>query len=304
MARKKSEPKEHGKRIPEVKVKQVKDLAEQILKSRTLMIVDIMGLQSPQLQQMKKDLRQTADIKVAKKNIFLRTVKELKKANSDKLEQYIKENCAFLISEMDGFELAGMLADNKTPVFAKAGQLAPEDIEIKEGPTDLAPGPAISEFGILGIQIGVEDGKIAIKKSKIVIKKGDTIKENLAAMFQKLDIKPFEVGLNPIAIYDLKEDKIYADIKIDKKQFLENLRQSSAKALGFAQSIAYYCKETIGYLLAKANVQANALNKLGNITTSNSSEAEEATQTSSEEDTTDTKEQTVNDKVNSAEAQQ
>ena len=35
-----------------------------------------------------------------------------------------------------------------------------------------------------------------------------------------------------------------------------------SKAFGFAQSINYYCKETIRYLLAKANSHGNALSKL------------------------------------------
>ena len=42
----------------------------------------------------------------------------------------------------------------------------------------------------------------------------------------------------------------------------EELKSAAGKALGFAQKIVYYCKETIGYLLGKANAQANALGKL------------------------------------------
>ena len=40
---------------------------------------------------------------------------------------------------------------------------------------------------------------------------------------------------------------------------IANLQNAKAKALGFAQKIAHYCKETIGYLLAKANMNMQAL---------------------------------------------
>ncbi len=46
------------------------------------------------------------------------------------------------------------------------------DLEIPAGPTDLIPGPAISEMGALGIQIQIQGGKIEVKQPRIVTKKG------------------------------------------------------------------------------------------------------------------------------------
>jgi len=40
------------------------------------------------------------------------------------------------------------------------------------------------------------------------------------------------------------------------------LASSAGKALGFAQKIVYYCKETIRYLLAKAHAEGNKLEEL------------------------------------------
>ena len=148
------------------KEKAVKELAKQIQEAKTLMVVNIKGVPSPQFQSIKKGLRKYAQVKVAKKNILKRIIKELNKESALALEKEIQENCAFAISDLDGFELAGILAKNKTPIYAKAGQEAPEDIEVKAGPTNLLPGPAISELGSLGLQIAVEEGKISIKTSK------------------------------------------------------------------------------------------------------------------------------------------
>ncbi len=254
-----------------IKEKQVYELAEKIKKARTLMIVSVKALPSKQFQEIKKSLRQDANIKIAKKNIMLRAIKAVAtseaKASEGQgkvsimgLENHIKENCAFAISDIEGFELAGVLLSKKTPVFAKAGQIAPNDIEVKDGPTSLVPGPAISELGALGIQISVEGGKIAIKKAKIVVKSGEAISAAVCALLQKLSIQPFSIGLAPIAIYDVKTEKIYSNIKIDPESTRKELVTAAGKALGFAQKIGYFCRETIGYFLARANMEGNALN--------------------------------------------
>jgi len=252
---------ETSKQIHEAKAKSVKNLADRINNSRTLMIVSIKGLPSKQFQEIKKSIREHALVRVAKKNIMLRAIKAVGKESIMPLEKHIQENCAFAISDLEGYELAGILSRKKTPVFAKAGQVVTEDIEVKEGPTDLVPGPAISELGSLGLQVSVEDGKIAIKKSKIVLKEGQTINETAASILQKLHIQPFSVGLEPIAIYDVQNEKIYTYIKVDSEETIKQLQTAAGKALGFAQKIIYYCKETIGYLLAKANSEAKVLKK-------------------------------------------
>ena len=245
-----------------VKAETVKKLAEKIKNSKTLMIVSIKNLPSKQFQDIKKSLRGKAVVRVAKKNIMLRAIKKFGKESLLPLEKQIQENSAFVISDIEGFELAGILSKEKTSSSAKAGQIAPEDIEVKAGPTSLVPGPAISELGALGIQISIEEGKISIKAPKVIIKKGDEINEGAASILQKLDIHPFTVGLEPIAIYDVQTEKIYSNIKIDSEKTVGDLKEASVKAFGLAQKIIYYCKDTIGYFLGKANSEQEALAKL------------------------------------------
>ncbi len=243
------------------KNKLIDELVEKIKNSKTLMIVSIKNLPSKQFQEIKKSLRGKVLIKVAKKNILLRTIKKIGKESILSLEKQIQENCAFAISDMEGFELAGTLSKEKTSVAAKAGQISPDDIEVKAGPTSLVPGPAISELGALGIQISVEDGKISIKEPRVIIKKGQEIDGNAASVLQKLEIHPFKIGLIPLVIYDIQTEKVYTNININQEEVLENLKTAAGKALGFAQKIVYYCKDTIGYLLAKANANNQALEK-------------------------------------------
>lgn len=245
--------------LHKVKEKKVNELADKIKNSKTLIIVSVKSLPSRQFQEIKKGVREHAEIKVAKKNIMLRAIKSIGKDSILELEKYIGENCAFAISDVEGYNLAGILLKKKNPVYAKAGQVSPTEIYVKEGPTNLVPGPAISELGALGIQISVENGKIAIKKEKLILKQGDTITPAVAAILQKLDIKPFSIGLEPICIYDVDTGKTYSNININSEDAANELSSLAGKALGFAQKIGYYCKETIGYFLFKANAEANIL---------------------------------------------
>jgi len=253
--------KSHSRNNP-IKEKAVKVLAEKIKNSKTLIIVSIRGLPSKQFQIIKKSIREYASVQVAKKNIMVKAIDAVGKDSILDLKKHVQESSAFLISDMEGYELAGVLIQKKNPVNAKAGQIAVEDIEVKARPTDLVPGPAISELGAVGLQVSVEDGKLTIKNSKVIVKKDEKISAGVASILQKLDIQPFSVGLEPIAIFDIEHEKIYTNINIDPEETKAALASSAGKASGFAQKIVYCCKETIGYLLAKANNQANTLNKL------------------------------------------
>ncbi|MEK6820152.1 MAG: hypothetical protein AABX71_00385, partial [Nanoarchaeota archaeon] len=72
------------------------------------------------------------------------------------------------------------------------------------------------------------------------------------------------VGLEPIAAYDAREDKIFENIKIDTEKTIEELKVMALKAIAFAVKLAYPCKQTIGFLLAKAASHEKALSSLIN----------------------------------------
>ncbi len=245
--------------VSKKKLENVKKLVELIEKNDTLIIASIKNLPSKQFQEIRKNLRGKARMVVVKKRIMLRAIDESRNKNLEKLKQYVCEDSSVLFSKEDAFELAAILAENKNPIRAKPGQKAIEDISVEAGPTEILPGPAISEFSSIGIPISVEDGKIAIRQGKVIVKAGEEISDAAASIMSKLNIMPFRIGLEPVALCDLKIGQIYLNVKIDKEATLMELKTAAAKSLGFAQKIAYYCKETISYLLAKGNINEKAI---------------------------------------------
>ena len=180
-----------------------------------------------------------------------------------------------IFSNEDAFDLASMLSQYKYPAKAKSGQIAEKDITIEAGPTDLMPGPAITELSNVGLKVGVEGGKIAIKISHIVAKNGEKISKQVAEVLSKLGIMPFTIGLKVVAVYDSKSNKIFANIEINKDEAVKQMVSALIEAKKFAVRIAYPTAETIKRILAKASVEEGAIAKLLNSGSANQPEQAE-----------------------------
>ena len=269
------------KKISEIKIKTAAELEDLIKNKRTILISSIKNIPASQLQEIVKKLRGKAIVKVPKKNLIFRVLDHSKQLDKEigpegvsprddsgepsfgeQLKGNINESFAILFSDLESFELAGELIKNQSSAKAKTGQIADKDLEIPEGPTELMPGPAVSELSSLGIKIQIEKGKITIKESKIIAKKGEKISQGVAELMNKLDIKPFKVGFLPLCSFDTKEKIFYSELKIDKEGTIEELKKIYSKALPFAIEIGYSTKDTIRFLIGKAGRYEKALKKL------------------------------------------
>jgi large subunit ribosomal protein L10 len=253
-----AKPKAH---VSDAKKEKVKELAEK-MKKKTVMVISVKGLPSAQFQDIKKKLRSKARIQVAKKSLvdFALDHSGIKELHD--LVPYVDDSTAILFSDHDAFEIAGILANEKSPQKAKAGQIAPFDIEVKAGPTELLPGPDISALSAVGLAPKVEGGKIAVMQDKVICAEGKTISEAVASIMAKLDIVPFEVGIEPVAAYDADDKKVYAGIKIDKEGTISELEYAIGRSVPFAVEINFPTAETIPFIIAKASAHEAKINRI------------------------------------------
>ncbi|MCK5023617.1 MAG: 50S ribosomal protein L10 [Candidatus Aenigmarchaeota archaeon] len=255
-------------------------------------MLDMNKLPGRQLHDIRDSLKGKAVIKMFKKNVIKLAIEQSKINGMDKLEKEIKNQPAFLFSDLNPFELAKIIDSAKSPAPAKPGDIATVDIVVKEGPTNLPPGPAIGELQRIKLPAGVEGDKIVIKKDTVVAKEGEEIGKNVADVLMKLGIEPCEIGLNLIAVCD--NGTIYGkDILFVPTEKYENdligayqkafnlainmgiptvetlpilISKGYSEALSLAMEANIMTKETVGNLLAKATAQADALNdKAGNL---------------------------------------
>lgn len=248
--------------VSEEKKKVVSELTKLAKEKKTILIASIKNIPGSQFQEIVKKLRTKAIVKVPKKNLIFRSIDGLKETELEKIKPKIKDSFAILFSDLDAFELGGYLMKYKSPSKAKPGQEAPNDIEIEAGPTELVPGPAISELGSVGLQVQVENGKLTIKESRVIVKKGNKIKQKEADIMSKLNIMPFSIGFTPVCAFDNTTKTFYSEITIDAEGTLNDLKYAYSKALPFAVSLSYLSKDTIGFILSKAQAGANKINRI------------------------------------------
>jgi len=247
--------------VSDVKKKKVKELAE-LMKKKTVMVISIKGLPSAQFQDIKKKLRSKAKVQVVKKSLVNFALDHCGIKELHELVPYVNDSTAMLFSDHDTFEISGILADEKSPAKAKAGQIATSDIEVKAGPTELIPGPDISALSAVGLAPKVENGKIAVMQDKIIVKAGGEISEACASIMAKLDIIPFEVGVEPVAAFDGEVKKVYVDIKIDKEAMIEVLMNDYGRGIAFAVEMGIVNDSTIDLILSKAGVEGLVIDEI------------------------------------------
>ncbi|OIO80722.1 50S ribosomal protein L10 [Candidatus Pacearchaeota archaeon CG1_02_32_132] len=276
------------KNVPEGKVTLVKELAEKFKNSKTVLIASMKGLPGSQFNEIKKKFRGKAEVVFAKKSIIFRAIDKSEKGMLQEFKKQISSDFVLFFSKFDAFELSGMLSDNVSPSKAKAGDIAPEDIEIEPGLTELIPGPAISELSGVGLKVAVKDGKLEIIKGATVAKEGQPISDKVAGVLGKLGIEPMKVGFIPVAAYDSEEDKVYVGIKIDKIGVFEELKNLVRKALGFAIKVEYPTDKTISYFISKAAREEKALGNLMGNKEESKEEVEEKPAEEAKEEITET----------------
>jgi len=247
--------------VKEWKLKAVEKLKGEIEKSPVICMIDMHKLPSRQLQQIKKKVKEQATFRVMKKSILLFAMNDVKKKNVDEFQKIIPQQPALVLTESDPFKFFGMIDKLKSPAAAKEGDIAPNDIQVFAGPTNLMPGPVISELTRGGIPASVEDGKIAVKKDVVVAKKGDKISKQLASALKKLNIEPMLIGLNIVAIY--QDGMIYKkDVLNLVNVYPEMLKDAYNQALNLSVAVCYPTKENVKYLIAKAVNTAKALESI------------------------------------------
>ena len=238
------------------KIKLVEELAGMFNKYPVVGILDLYKTPASALQKIKMNLKGRIVIRVAKKSSILFA---LEKAGKQKLKDYIKDYPAIIFSNEDPFKLYSSIIKENVSVPAKPGDIPSEDIEVKAGPTELPPGPAISTLSKVKIPAKVEGGKIAVIKDIVVCKAGTPVSVDLSSVLQMLKMEPMEVGLNVVVLQE--KDVLYTSeqLYVDEAKLLSDIQMAVQNAFNLSMNAEIPTKQTIGFMLAKAQMEAKSL---------------------------------------------
>src|SRR3989344_8827648 len=89
------------KPIPQAKIKAVEEMKKLLKTKRTVLIASIKNLPAAKFQEISKELRGKAIVKVPKKSISIRAIDSHDKVSIKPLKEQVKEDVALLFSDLD-----------------------------------------------------------------------------------------------------------------------------------------------------------------------------------------------------------
>ncbi|MBT5274374.1 50S ribosomal protein L10 [Candidatus Woesearchaeota archaeon] len=237
----------------------VGNISNSITSANTVAILNMKDLPSRQLQVIKEKLDTQVNIIMSRKTLMSRALESSGRDKAAELIQHFKGMPAIITSELDAFSLWALLKSNMSPSAAKGGQEAPFNIIVPAGMTNFAPGPILGELGDVGIKAGINAGKIEIKVDSEVAKEGDIISAQLAALLERLDIKPMKIGLNLVAALEDGTIFMRSELDVDSDELIAQIKSLHIDALKLAVGTGLINKETAEIMIRNAEMNAMKL---------------------------------------------
>lgn len=221
-------------------------------------LVDMYGIPASQMQQIRRNLRGKAVIKMTRNTLIAHAFTEMG-GKMPEVAGFLKGHSALIFTNDNPFRLFKMLEKTKTKMAAKPGEISPMDIVVEKGPTSFKPGPIVGELQQAGIPAAIEAGKVKIRETKTVLRTGDVISPKMADVLMKLDIKPMDVGLAlQVACFegDIYDPSVLA---IDEGAIVAQITLAAQQAFNLSVNEAIPTTETIGPILTRAVRDARGL---------------------------------------------
>lgn len=237
--------------LPRWKKDEVEEIKRGIEEHSLVGVVDMYGIPASQVQQIRRNLRGTARVKMARNTLIEHALNELGGSVAS-LNDHAEGQSALIFTNENPFKLFKLLERTKTKMAAKPGETAPEDIVIPKGPTSFKPGPIVGELQQVGIPAAIEGGKVKIRETKTVVKKGEVINKKVADALVKLGVKPMDVGLILQAAY--YRNTIFTPdlLAIDEEAYANNIVLAAQQAFNLSVNAVIPTRLTVAAIIGKA----------------------------------------------------
>ena len=169
-----------------------------------ILIVLCDNIGSAHMQRIRRELRGQAVLLMGKNTMIRKVIRTHLDSNPqwESILPWITGNIGLVFTnDPDLKKIRDICLASKVPAAAKAGIKAPADVIIPKGVTTLEP-TKTSFLQALNIASKINKGTIEILTDVHLIKKGEKVGSSEATLLQMLDIRPFEYGLQMIAVYD------------------------------------------------------------------------------------------------------
>jgi len=243
-----------------VKAEEVEEIKSLVQQYKAVGIASLQKVRAAQLQELRRKLEKSANLRVVKNTIVKKAIAECKeKPGIEKMEEHLSGPNIFLFTNLNPFKLALLLEKSRVKTTAKARDIAAFDVIVPAGNTGLPPGPIISQFTAVGVPTRIEAGSVWVSHDTLVTKREEVITARLASVLSKLGIKPVDVGLTIKAVCDEGLILTEEQLKLDLDEFQRNLKEAHACAFNLSLKAVYPLPENIALLLQTAHNEAYKL---------------------------------------------
>lgn len=244
--------------IPQWKQEEVDELVDIIESYESVGIVDVEGIPSRQLQNMRRDLYGTAQLRMSRNTLLERALDEVDEG-IEQLNDFISGQVGIIGTNDNPFGLYQQLEASKTPAPISAGETAPNDIVIEEGDTGVDPGPFVGELQTVGAAARIQEGSIHVTEDSKVLEAGDEVTDDLAGVLTELGIEPKEVGLDLHAVFSDGVLFEADELAIDVEEYRTDIQTAAARARNLSLNAEYPTAQTLPTLISKATGEAKSL---------------------------------------------
>ena len=244
--------------IPQWKQEEVDDIVAMIESYDSVGVVNIAGIPSRQLQDMRRDLHGTAELRVSRNTLLVRAL-EAVDDGLETLTEHVTGQVGLIGTNSNPFSLYQELEASKTPAPISAGEIAPNEIVIPEGDTGVDPGPFVGELQSVGADARIQEGSIQVLSDSAVLDAGEEVSGELSNVLGELGIEPKEVGLDLRGVFADGVAFSPEELEIDVDEYETDIRAAAGEAFNLSVNAGYPTESTVPTMLQSARGDAKSL---------------------------------------------
>ena len=155
----------------------VADLVSLLKSGETIGVIDIHGVPAGAMIDMRKGLRDSMKIQVAKKRLMKIAWEEcgFKPDDLEALYKSAVQPALVSTGNMNSFGLFTELKKTEAGRAAKEGDIAPYQIVVEKMDTGMPPGPIVGDLNSVGIPAKIMGGSVQIQKRTVVLEEGEAV---------------------------------------------------------------------------------------------------------------------------------
>lgn len=220
---------------------------------KNILIITVDFVASRQMQTVRQAIKGKGIMLMGKNTVIRKVFRENmeKYPTLEALLPHIRGNMGFVFTNGDLNALRKTVTSFKLPAAAKAGVVAPIDVHVPAGPTGLDPGQT-SFFQTLNIATKISKGSIEITTPMQVCTGGEKVTASAVALLSKLNIKPFEFGIEVPLVYEGGSVYDAKVLDLGQSDLIDMFSGASARLAAISFAIGQTNKATVPHSVGKA----------------------------------------------------